>query len=131
MLADIEIDALSVAVRGGLADLAEEARHYSPTGWASRLKCWQDDGIHAVEQGFVPAEARTMAFSFNTRAGIAALAMRPGGVRVCGIVFCATHYPAGTLARFRLSCPQCSPDDTMHSWPRIDPRDVVSIEGTI
>lgn len=133
MLDDIGIDALSVAVRGALAELEESAHHWNTNGagWADQLKGWRADGMRAIDQRFVESEAVTLAFSRDVRVGIAALAMRPGGVRVCGIVFCATHHPAGTEARFRLSCPKCSPDDTMLTGAAPDPRDVVSIEGTI
>jgi hypothetical protein len=125
VLDDIATDALSGAVLSGIGFI-----HNSAAG-GSAVKGWRRAGVEAIESGDFETEAHALAFTPGVGIGLAALSMRPGGVRVCGIVFCATHYPAGTLARFRLSCPQCSPDDTMHSWPRTDPRDVVSIEGTL
>lgn len=60
---------------------------------------------------------------------LAALAMLPGGVRICQIIFCATHYPGGQYAPSRLSCRKCLPHDT--STPALARRDVVSIERTL
>jgi hypothetical protein len=124
VLDDIAADALSGAVVNGLSIIARE-------GGVSSLKVWRKTGARAIEDGAVEREIQALRFTLDTTLGVSALAMRPGGVRVCGIVFCATHYPAGTDARFRLSCPKCSPDDTMLTGRTPDPRNVVSIEGTI
>lgn len=123
MLDDISIDALAGAVLAGLGFI-----HNSVAG-GSALKVWREMGAAAIELGDVETEARTLAFTSGTSIGVAALSMRPGGVRVAEVVFCAKHHPAGTAARFRLSCPKCSPDDTLLTGARPDPRNVVSIEG--
>jgi hypothetical protein len=135
VLDDISTDALSTAVLWGFAHFAEVSRTYSAEEWERILSGHRDRGMRAILLGAVDRGAQNLTLfrpeMVGVCTGLAALAMRPGGVRVCQIVFCFAHYPAGTEARFRLSCPKCSPDDTMHSWPHADPRDVVSIEGTI
>lgn len=126
MIDDIAIDALSLAIQGGIAHLQEAGTHYTETGWRTVLDGHRTRARAAILSGDVEravAEVRPYTFS----AWLAALAMLPGGLRLFEVVFCARHYPAGIDARYRLSCPMCSPDD--RSWG--ETRDVITIEGIL
>jgi hypothetical protein len=116
VLDDIELTALSIAVRNGLDDLHGQG----PELLAVRRRSARE----AIESGRVIQLARNLQARF-VGTDLAALAMLPGGVRIDEIVFCARHYPGGYDARFRLSCPDCSPDDHKPG----ESRDVVAIEG--
>lgn len=135
MLDDIAQDALATAIQYGLGELStkEYESSHREAEWAATMREYRADARRAIENGNVEYFARKLEF-FGVgmtwvRIGLAALASQSGGVRISRIVFCATHYPAGTEARFRLSCPQCSPDDT--GLGQLTGRDVVSIEGAL
>lgn len=132
-LTEIEVDALSAAIQGGHARLRERRWALSDDGWKAQLRRLRDLGRQMIASGGIERDVRGMSNPLFQYAGesLAALSMMPGGVRICEIVFCARHYPAGTEARRRLSCPKCSPDDTLTAAAGRDPRVVVTTEGEI
>lgn len=129
-LSDIEQDALSVAVRIGLADLERELGLYHANAWPARLAHWQRLGQVHLGAGITIRQAQTLKISVAVSRGLAALSMAPGGVRVGGIVFCATHSPGGVESRWRFSCAVCDPDAlSIYEDGHTDVRDVITMEG--
>jgi hypothetical protein len=129
VLSDVELSALAGAVRLGLALIEERRYDGNEYAWNRLMTRRREAGRWAIENGRIIHAAQSFSFGRDGTAelgmNIAALAMLPGGVRIDEIVFCARHYPGGKDARFRLSCPQCSPDDHKPG----ESRDVVAVEG--
>jgi hypothetical protein len=130
-LLDIELGALATAIASGYEQLDGRKQHVQPQRWETIAAGFRELGRTGIESGLVVKLAQRLEFGrpgYNDLIlGLAALAMMPGGVRIDEIVFCHRHHPTGYDARFRLSCPDCSPDDQRPG----EGRDVVAIEGTI
>lgn len=128
-LDDIALGALCAALQSALATLAEEKGSFTQVTWSHHMRTRENHGRRLVESGAFLAAAmglhggRLSAMAID----VAALAMMPGGVRIDEFVFCAKHCPDGCDARFRLSCPRCSPDDHLVG----EGRDVISMEGNL
>jgi hypothetical protein len=131
VLNDIELGALAVAIRNGLADLDHLLSVHDRDIAEELLVERRSAGRRAIETGHALQAARDLSFGragyHDLASDLASLAMLPGGVRIDEIVFCARHHPGGYDARFRLSCPQCSPDDHKPG----EGRDVIAVEGNI
>jgi hypothetical protein len=134
-LPDVETVVLGQAVEAGIRRLEwwrDRLVEDYPEVWESDLAARRARARAALSRDSAEWAVRGLDYDVLKNLGddLAALAMAPGGVRVCEIVFCAKHYRNGVDARLRLSCPKCSPDDIQPIENR-DRRDVVSIEGTI
>lgn len=109
-LDDIEQDALATAVQEATAYLDKQQTLFGEEQWARELAKYQQDGRERIESGAALRAARKLEISARMGSELAALARLHGGVRIGGVVFCATHYPAGRESRSRFACDFCDPD---------------------
>jgi hypothetical protein len=131
-LPDAALSALSTTIRNAITSLQEDAAWVvDPRIWIRRLDQLQQYGRDAMANGTAVDAVWSLSIQRIPQLpeALAALAMLPGGVRICQVIFCAGHYPGGQYAPSRLSCRKCLPHDI--STPALIRRDVVSIERTL
>jgi hypothetical protein len=113
---------LAVAVPLRVAYLSDLRRAGQPELYERRIRQWATDGANAVAHRgdhlmYGGRPGNTTADVFNALArGVAALATLPGGVRVFGVLFCATHVPYGTT-KGDGPCPDCGPAEAPQVGP--------------
>lgn len=130
---DIELDALAGTIARGIASLNDAQVLFSASGWADELARYAARAVEGINTGRIEQAVRnlTIGQSIDDARDLAALAMRPGGFRLLGIVFCARHAPYGTDATFRYACRDCEPGSFRDLARGPDRRNVVTIEGTM
>ena len=129
ILSYIEESALSTAIRGAIARLDDRETHWNATSWGRELVRLRNLGRELIENGMVMQSARAMQINDPLADTLAALAMQPGGVRICEVVFCARHYPHGTTGIRRYACPLCDAGATQDLFESRERRDVITYEG--